>query len=240
MKTTRLGVLCAGILMAIGGAAQAIPISGQGTWETTLQGRDLDGDFFNGFEAYYDTVLNITWLADANYTRTSGYDADGQMTWAAANAWAANLVLGGFGQWRLPLVIDTGAPGCDQTTASGADCGVNVNTSTSEMAHMYYVSLGNLPQTSLSNTGPFSNLQPSFYWSGTAYTGPGSSSGSAWMFSFRNGEQNWYWTYWGETLYAWAVHPGDIGTPAVVPVPAAIWLFGSGLLGLLSTARGRH
>lgn len=42
----------------------AISISGQGTWETTLQGRDLDGNL-NTFKAYYDTVLNITWLADA-------------------------------------------------------------------------------------------------------------------------------------------------------------------------------
>lgn len=39
--------------------AQAAPIPGQGTWETTLQGRDLDGNF-GSFEAYYDTVLDIT------------------------------------------------------------------------------------------------------------------------------------------------------------------------------------
>jgi len=29
----------------------------------------------------HDTVLNITWLQDANYAQTSGYDADGKMTW---------------------------------------------------------------------------------------------------------------------------------------------------------------
>jgi hypothetical protein len=28
----------------------------------------------------YDTDLNVTWLADANYAQTSGYDADGFMT----------------------------------------------------------------------------------------------------------------------------------------------------------------
>jgi hypothetical protein len=28
----------------------------------------------------YDDVLNITWLQDANYAKTSGYDADGRMT----------------------------------------------------------------------------------------------------------------------------------------------------------------
>lgn len=38
----------------------------------------------------YDDVLNITWLQDANYAKTSGYDADGKSSWAAANTWAAN------------------------------------------------------------------------------------------------------------------------------------------------------
>jgi hypothetical protein len=36
--------------------------------------------------------------------------------------------------------------------------------------------------------------------------------------------------------YAWAVHSGDVSA-SVVPVPAAVWLFGSGLLGLIGMAR---
>ena len=36
--------------------------------------------------------------------------------------------------------------------------------------------------------------------------------------------------------YAWAVHDGDVGA-AVVPLPAAAWLFGTGLLGLIDMAR---
>ena len=43
----------------------------------------------------YDTVLNITWLQDANYAKTSNYDADGRMTWTQANTWANNLNYGG-------------------------------------------------------------------------------------------------------------------------------------------------
>ena len=43
----------------------AAAISGQGTWETTLQGRDLYGNL-STFEAYYDTVLNATWLDAVN------------------------------------------------------------------------------------------------------------------------------------------------------------------------------
>ncbi len=39
----------------------------------------------------YDDVLDITWLADANYAQTSGYDSDGRMNFSAANTWAAGL-----------------------------------------------------------------------------------------------------------------------------------------------------
>ncbi len=42
-----------------------------GTTHAALQGRDLDGNLAT-FEAYYDTVLDITWLADANYAMTIG------------------------------------------------------------------------------------------------------------------------------------------------------------------------
>ena len=29
----------------------------------------------------YDTELGITWLQDADYAQTSGYDSDGRVTW---------------------------------------------------------------------------------------------------------------------------------------------------------------
>ncbi len=49
----------------------------------------------------YDDVLDITWLADANFAKTSMYDPDGLMNWANANTWAANLNYGGYNNWRL-------------------------------------------------------------------------------------------------------------------------------------------
>jgi len=45
----------------------------------------------NDYQAYYDTDLNITWLADANYAKTSGYDPDGLMTWNEAQSWIPSL-----------------------------------------------------------------------------------------------------------------------------------------------------
>lgn len=41
--------------------AHASSVSGQGTWETTLQGRDLDGNLSTA-EAYYDTETLRAWL----------------------------------------------------------------------------------------------------------------------------------------------------------------------------------
>ena len=228
--------LCAAVVPNL---ACAVAIGGQGTWETTLQGRDLDGNLSN-FEAYYDTTLDITWLADANYAGTT-------MTWANANAWVASLNPYGSGitGWRLPTVTDTGTLGCNYSTTGGTDCGYNVNAATGEMAHMFYSTLGNLayystsgvgnqPGWGLSNTGPFSNVQSSGYWSATEYA-PATSS--AWYFSFASGSQDGYDKY--NSLYAWAVHAGDVGASAV-PVPAAAWLFGSGLLGLLGVSRKRR
>ena len=97
----------------------------------------------------YDDVLNVTWLQDANYAKTSGYDADGEMTWSWAVRWADELsyydsVRGTtHTDWRLPTIIDTGAVGCD-FAYTGTDCGYNVDASTSEMASLFYDTLGNL------------------------------------------------------------------------------------------------
>jgi len=192
-------------------------------------------------QAYYDTELNITWLADANYAQTSGYDADGLMNWADSMAWVDTLNTAnhlGANTWRLPSVTDTGEPGCvDRVSYSnGDDCGFNVDTSTGEMASLFYDTLGNLArydtmgneQTDwgLVNTGPFSNIG-NLYWSETVYAlYPEYES---WVFSFLYGGQLNH--HQANTFGAWAVMDGDIGT-TVVPLPAAVWLFGSAVAGL--------
>ena len=235
------------VALGFSGAVHAAAISGQGTWEITLQGRDLDGNLAT-FEAYYDTELDITRLADANYARTSGYDADGLMTWSTANAWAASLNPYGSGitGWRLPTTVDVGNDGATYTNFyQGVDSGYN--TTHGEMSHLFYETLGNAayyntsgvatgctaPNYCLTNTGPFFNLQPYYYWSATEYA---LSTSDAWSFDFSNGLQYSY--YKTLNFYAWAVRAGDVGA-STVPVPAAVWLFGSGLLGLVGVARKR-
>ncbi len=98
----------------------------------------------------YDSDQDITWLQDANYAKTSGYDADGKMNWNDAAQWVADLSYGGYSDWRLPTVIDSATPGCDFAYNNG-ECGYNTDTSISEMAYLWYDILGNIPYRDIDN-----------------------------------------------------------------------------------------
>lgn len=220
--------------------AHAVPISGQGTWETTLQGRDLDGNAAT-FEAYYDTTLDVTWLADANYAGATMSDL------AAAKAWAAGLNPYGSGitGWRLPTTVDVDNDGATYSNYyQGVDYGFNITTH-SEMSHMFYRTLGNTAFYDTSgmvigcslpdfcpnyNTGPFDNLQPDLYWSAAEY--PPGSTEYAWFFDMFYGSQNNNQAVVPFDLYAWAVRSGDVGI-SQVPIPASVWLFGGGLFAMV-------
>ncbi len=194
-----------------------------------------------GGSMYYDTVLDITWLADANYAYTSGYVAEGveatsgKMNWNAAVQWADQLVFGNYDDWRLPTALPVnGVDYVNDLSYDGStDVGYNITSPNNELAYMFAVNLGNLsyydvngngPQdgSGLVNTGPFTGLHNYYYWTGTALPGVANYS-----YGFSNivGGQRMY--YQPSLHYAWAVRDGDVAT---VPIPAAIWLFGSGLL----------
>lgn len=212
-------------------------------------------------QAYYDTVLDITWQADANLADTNdfgvtGIDANGRMTWDKAIEWIAAMNGAnhlGVNDWRLPMVGPLNGSSFDYMRSynGSTDDGYNqseqgtayAGATGSEMAHLFYNTLDNKgycdlllstadscsgPQAGwgLTNTGPFSNLQPNFYWSGTTYL---TNADLAWDFLFETGRQGAGVKSVDIKLYAWAVRPGDIGE---VPAPGAMWLFGSGLIAL--------
>ena len=223
----------------------------------------------------YDDVLNITWLQDANYANTSGHlgdsITDGNMSWSSANQWVANLTFGGYDDWRLPSVSPAngesfdfrsgfdGSSENDFNDGSG-DSGFNITRETSELSHLYYVSLGNEGAVAidatgdlgatcfdcLTNAGPFENIKDNFWVNSVNVVDPDLDT---WMFSADQGfmlsfdadgtlESNGLIEF--QEFKAWAVRDGDVAAAAVVPVPAAVWMFGSGLLGLLGLNRKRQ
>lgn len=243
--------------MMIRNCARLVLVAGLGLSvpaQAALQGRDLDG---NGatFEAYYDTVLNITWLADANYAQTSGYDADGRMTWDAANTWAASLSFTDgvivYDNWRLPTVgpVNGTTFNYNYSADGSTDWGYNTASPQNEIGHMFYVTLGNLgrfnPDGTLSgcyvngssscldNVGPFSNLYSGSYFFGTEYA-PGSST--MWEFITIDGQQNYGRKDIDGHNYSWAVSSGDV---AAVPEPGT-WVMLLAGLALVGAAAGRR
>lgn len=171
----------------------------------------------------YDDVLQITWLQDANYAMTSGYDADGQMTWDRANAWADSLEYAGYHDWRLP----TG----DRKPPDG-------NGELWTLYNTYHLVTGHQDPPISPNPGPFINFPTySLYWSGTLVSEPGD-----FYYGYNTAvskDQTYYGYYVGfekncDNLYAWAVRSGDV---SAVPIPAAVWLLGSGLIGLIGVRR---
>ncbi len=197
----------------------------------------------------YDSDQDLTWLQDANYALTSGYDSDGRMNWHGATTWAGTLNYGGYDDWRLPTVNDNGLG----YSFGGTVGGHNTDTSLSEMAYMFHDILGNESfyntdvarnETGCPNSGlgclqstsadgvDIQNLESDVYWSGTEYA-PGTYA--AWRFDTGYGVQNY--SIKDREFSAWAVRSGDV---SAVPVPAAVWLFGSGLIGLLGLVRRKR
>lgn len=188
-------------------------------------------------QAVYDSELNITWLADANYAATSGYSSVGYMKWEAALQWIDRLNAAGhlgFHDWRLPF-----SDGCIGYGCTG-----------SELGHLFYSGFGGaagygepMPALEHPNLSLFSNIQTDgTYWSASAYL-----DDAAWAFEFGPydvGRQIYYPTFY--KFHAWAVRSGDVAAVTLssvnamaVPLPAAAWLFAGGLGALFVLSRNR-
>lgn len=111
--------------------------------------------FDRGNGLIYDDILDVTWLQDANYAMTSGYDADGKMNWSEANTWVASLDINGITGWRLPNtnpIDNTTDDDINGSFIGTEDRGQNVSSpgtlyegsTASEMAHLFFNTLSNL------------------------------------------------------------------------------------------------
>jgi hypothetical protein len=146
----------------------------------------------------YDSNQGVCWLADANLAATpeirallgvTGINPDGTMTYAVALNWvnALNRYDNGWGflghnNWQLPVTPqnDSTCSSVNNTISFGASC------TGSALGNLYYVGLNRTFPDSVvpyftDTVLPFSNLQPSLYW--TADT----SSGGEVTFSFDTG-----------------------------------------------------
>lgn len=183
-----------------------------------------------GGQAVYDTVNNLLWLSDANSSQTSGYAGtfDGTMDHAGAMTWVDSLNTGnylGINNWRLPTTMqpDLSCNSVNGSTYYGDNC------TGSELGDLFYVQL-DMPNGGNASLSLFSNIMTnSPYWSDTPHA---TTVGNFWAFNFGSGFQFVY----PDTNQnsAWAVRTGDVST---VPIPAAAWLFASGLTGLAGVAR---
>lgn len=198
--------------------------------------------FDRGGGMIYDDALNITWLQDADYAKTSGYDADGLLPWSEAVAWADGLVYGSFSDWRLPGTTDAGNDGCAEfSTIGGTDCGLRPDPNTSEMAHIFYVTLGNkgIPDADagIKNAGPFLNLAGhEGYWSGTSDIS--NPTLAAWAFGTDGTQPGHQDTHLKSIpLNAWAVRDGDV--IVAIPEPSTGAMLLTGLLALSLFVRKR-
>ncbi len=174
----------------------------------------------------YDDVLDITWLQDASL--------GGQLNWSDSVAWADGLSFGGFDDWRLPW-MDVNGDQSDTIIGEGiVDCSTatEVACRDNELGYMFYYNLGGMSGDDLTgDQTPFTNIQLA-QWSGTDFL---PAPGVAWGLVFENGDLGGISVGAVDIAGTWAVRSGDV---AVIPLPAGVWLLGSGLLGLAGLRRG--
>ncbi len=246
MKKVTVYLFLVVVLLFIAGTANAAL--------TTIGTATYNGGDFNLI--YEDDSIDggLVWL---DYSR-GGNEWQNQVNWASGlntvGVLTYNLNSGVSVTWggdfRLPTTDESQ---CNLTPEVGAEVGYEgpdengyhdyregSNMVNSEMGHLYYESLGNLgavatdgtnpqPNYGLINTGDFNNLMHDFYWSGTNCS-PFPDGG--WYFNFRYGAQGILTR--NNDFCALAVRSAQV---SVVPIPSAIWLLGSGLIGLVGFRR---
>jgi|GEM_PF-216958 len=201
---------------------------------------------------YSDTVRNsgVYQLSASDFNTSTG-----EMNWWGSQAWARFLNssnYGGSSQWRSPTTPLSAQINPFHVTTRDVE-----RIATSDLGELFYKEIGGIIGSSIEvthndNYNLFTNIALGSYWSDTEYRYPDNTV--CWGGAYYNadcttytGSTNYAWYLYTQNgglfvnpksyfQYAWAVTPGNVGA---VPVPAAIWLFGSGLLGLTGLARKR-
>jgi hypothetical protein len=191
-------------------------------------------NYFDGSHGNYGSYSGHYTLSAGDF---SSIDL-GRTTWFGAHAFTSYLNrinYAGSNQWALP--------------GEGANPQYGDNQIGGQFGQLFYNELNALayPGTNGSdygilhdgsfgtsgNAGPFVNAHTDTYWSGREYA---FNPDNAWRFDTSDGWQTPFLVK-ASPSYVWAVSPGQV---SAVPVPGAIWLMSSGLLGLLGLKRLGH
>jgi hypothetical protein len=168
-------------------------------------------------QAVYDTDLNITWMADSTLAVSNTFGvsgiglATGDMDWNTAQSWIEAMNAAnylGFNDWRLPTTVPD--PACIDP---------NFKCTESEIWHLFEIEQA--------QTSDLFIIVSEYYWFGT-------ECGVNCAYAYLVGQTQLTKDlnpHPASNVLSWAVRSGD------VPIPAASWLFGSGLLGLVGIAR---
>jgi hypothetical protein len=191
----------------------------------------------------YDDVENLTWTQDAGMS--------GWVNWQEATDWAASLVFGGVGGWRLPGTTQFDDPTCSSDVRGDIRNEVRVGCLGGEMELL-------TDSADPWTNDLFENVNRTRYWTATPYRDwedpciyypdydvpctqeddNGLRTGFYWQWGFTGAgdidEPLKTTLSGGNDRYAWAVHDGRV---SAIPVPAAIYLFGSGLVGLFGVMK---
>ncbi|GMQ86854.1 MAG: hypothetical protein BMS9Abin08_0052 [Gammaproteobacteria bacterium] len=230
--STVTGALCASVLAFMSTATNAASLV------------DLGGGLI------YDDDQDLTWTQNAGMS--------GWLNWQEATDWAANLVFGGVGGWRLPITTQFDDPTCSPDARGGFFFESRLDCLGGEMELLTALAdpwTNDLFKDENGNT----TLNKTRYWTAAPYR-----DGIDPCINFPNydvactlanddGDRTGFYWQWGFTgwggingpaykttmkgtadRYAWAVHDGKV---SAVPVPAAIYLFGSGLVGLFGVMK---
>ncbi|MBN1805165.1 MAG: DUF1566 domain-containing protein [Sedimentisphaerales bacterium] len=192
----------------------------------------------------YDTVTNVTWLMNANYVETTGYDdqlygsnTGGKLTWYDAEEWVSNLSI--YDTTNNIVWSDFRLPTYDGTYGSNY-YGVYEG---SEFYNLFYSVLGNTDDNTegMENQGPFINIAEQGYWTGVTHPENKYYANIYVM--------NWGYHTFNNKLnlrYVWPVMDGDVAgqaglKPLIIhtPAPSAVVLvcLGGGLTGWLRRRR---
>ena len=193
----------------------------------------------------YDSDQDVTWLQNAGLS--------GSLKWGQAMTWAENLVFGGFDDWRLPTTTLFDDPTCSGDVRgefffeSRFDClGGEMELLTAAADPWSNPLFENVNLRRYWTATPYRDwIDPCIYY--PAYDVPcnldpddGDRTGFYWQWGFTGfdgfGGPAYKTTAGaGNPRYAWAVRDGDV--LSTVPVPAGVYLFGSGLFALFGIVK---